>query len=71
VDADSVGVVAGNPVQVVRTNGQICEGVFSLIETEANLESQNVKAKIELSETCAPYLFLNEAVGIKTLSTAS
>jgi hypothetical protein len=55
----------------VRTNGQICEGVFSLIETEANLESQNVKAKIELSETCAPYLFLNEAVGIKTLSTAS
>jgi len=71
VDADSVGVVAGNPVQVVRTNGQICEGVFSLIETEANLESQNVKAKIELSETCAPDLFLNEAVGIKTLSTAS
>ena len=71
VDADRVGVVAGNPVQVVRTNGQICEGVFSLIETEANLESQNVKAKIELSKTCAPDLFLNEAVGIKTLSSSS
>ena len=71
VDADRVGVVAGNPVQVVRTNGQICEGVFSLIETEANLEFQNVKAKIELSKTCAPDLFLNEAVGIKTLSSSS
>ena len=67
VDAGRVGVVAGNPVQVVRTNGQVCEGVFSLIETEANLESQNVKAKIELAQTCAPDLFLNEAVGIQTL----
>lgn len=67
VDAGRVGVVAGNPVQVVRTNGHVCEGVFSLIETEANLESQNVKAKIELAQTCAPDLFLNEAVGIQTL----
>lgn len=67
VDAGRVGVVSGNPVQVVRTNGQVCEGVFSLIETEANLESQNVKAKIELAQTCAPDLFLNEAVGIQTL----
>lgn len=67
VDAGRVGVVAGNPAQVVRTNGQVCEGVFSLIETEANLESQNVKAKIELAQTCAPDLFLNEAVGIQTL----
>jgi multidrug efflux pump subunit AcrA (membrane-fusion protein) len=67
VDTASGGVVVGNPVNVVRINGQTCAGIFSLVGTEANLESQNVKTTIELDAACATTLFLNEAVGIETL----
>ncbi|MAI59350.1 MAG: HlyD family secretion protein [Rhodobacteraceae bacterium] len=66
VEPEKVGVVIGKPVNVVRTNGQVCDGMFSLIGTEANLESQNVKATIELEAGCAAELFLNEAVTIVT-----
>ncbi len=31
VIADSVGVVVNNPVNVIRVNGQICPGTFSLV----------------------------------------
>ena len=41
---------------------------FSVVGTEADLESQNVKAIIDLDPTCAPSMFLNEAVKIETLS---
>ena len=61
------GVVAGNHVNVVRINEQICPGIISLIDTEANMETQNVKITIELDETCASTMFLNEAVNINTL----
>ena len=67
VDTASGDVVVGNPVNVIRVNGQICPGVFSLVGTEADLESQNVKTTIELDASCAPTMFLNEAVGIETL----
>ena len=67
VDTASGGVVVGNPVNVVRINGQTCPGIFSLVGTEANLESQNVKTTIELDAACAKTLFLNEAVEIETL----
>ena len=66
VEPEKVGVVVGKAVNVVRINGQVCGGVFSLIGTEANLESQNVKATIELEAKCAAELFLNEAVSIVT-----
>ena len=61
------GLVAGNHVNVVRINEQICPGIISLIDTEANMETQNVKITIELDETCASTMFLNEAVNINTL----
>ncbi len=67
VDAPSVGVVVGNPVEVIRVNGQSCPGTFTRVGTEANLETQNVKTTIDVDATCAPDLFLNEAVEIKTL----
>ena len=67
VDTASGDVVVGNPVNVIRVNGQICPGAFSLVGTEADLESQNVKTTIELDASCAPTMFLNEAVGIETL----
>ena len=68
VNAEEMGVAVGNPVNVIRTNGQICKGIFSVVGTEADLESQNVKAIIDLDPTCAPSMFLNEAVKIETLS---
>jgi len=68
VNAEEIGVAVGNLVNVIRTNGQICRGIFSLVATEADLESQNVKAIIDLDPTCAPSLFLNEAVKIETVS---
>ncbi|MDG2405022.1 MAG: HlyD family efflux transporter periplasmic adaptor subunit [Paracoccaceae bacterium] len=67
VDTLSGGVVVGNPVNIIRINGQTCPGVFSLVGTEANLESQKVKTTIELDASCAMTMFLNEAVGIETL----
>ena len=67
VNAKEIGVAVGNLVNVIRTNGQICSGIFSLVGTEADLESQNVKAIIDLDPTCAPSMFLNEAVRILTL----
>lgn len=67
VNAKSVGVVVGNPVNVIRINGQICPGIFSLVGTEANLETQNVKITLELDVSCAATMLLNEAVSIKTL----
>ena len=68
VNAKEIGVAVGNLVNVIRTNGQICKGIFSVVGTEADLESQNVKAIIDLDPTCAPSMFLNEAVKIETLS---
>ena len=68
VNAKEIGVAVGNLVNVIRTNGQICGGIFSLVGTEADLESQNVKAIIDLDPTCAPSMFLNEAVKIETVS---
>ena len=68
VNAKEIGVAVGNLVNVIRTNGQICSGIFSLVGTEADLESQNVKAIIDLDPICAPSMFLNEAVKIETVS---
>jgi multidrug resistance efflux pump len=67
VDNAFAGVSVGNPVNIIRINGQTCPGVFSLVGTEANLESQKVKTTIELNAPCALTMFLNEAVGIETL----
>ncbi len=66
VNAQNVGIVVGNSVQIVRINGETCVGTFTLIGTEVNLESQNVKTTIDLDPACAPQMFLNEAVTIKT-----
>jgi len=71
VDTASTGVIIGNPVNVSRINGKICLGIFSSVDTEANLETQNVKTTIKLDASCAKSMFLNEAVEIETLPTNS
>ena len=71
VAGQSFGIAVDKPVDVVRINGDICPGIISLIDTEANLETQNVKITIELNSKCASVMFLNEAVTIKTLSRDS
>ena len=68
VNAEKIGVAVGNLVNVIRTNGKACKGIFSLVGTQADLESQNVKATIDLDPACAPLMFLNEAVKIETVS---
>ena len=68
VAGQSFGIVVGNPVNVVRISKDSCQGTISLIDTQANLETQNVKITIELGSQCAAEMFLNEAVTIKTLS---
>ena len=68
VAGQSFGIVVGNPVDVIRINEDICRGKISLIDTQANLETQNVKITIKLNPQCASIMFLNEAVTIKTLS---
>ena len=68
VAGQSFGIVVGNPVDVIRINEDICRGKISLIDTQANLETQNVKITIKLNPQCASVMFLNEAVTIKTLS---
>ena len=67
VNAEKIGVAVGNSVNVIRTNGKACKGIFSLVGTQADLESQNVKATIDLDPACAPLMFLNEAVKIETV----
>ena len=67
VNAEKIGIAVGNSVNVIRTNGQVCRGIFSLVGTQADLESQNVKATINLDPGCAPLMFLNEAVKIETV----
>ena len=68
VAGQSFGIVVGNPVDVIRINEDICRGKISLIDTQANLETQNVKITIKLNPQCASVMFLNEAVTIRTLS---
>ena len=68
VAGQSFGIVVGSPVDVIRINEDICRGKISLIDTQANLETQNVKITIKLNPQCASVMFLNEAVTIKTLS---
>lgn len=64
------GIAVGSDVRIARVNGQLCDGVFTRFDTEADLENQFVKATIEVDETCAPDLFLNEAVEVETLLDA-
>jgi len=57
VIADTVGVVVDNPVNVIRVNGQICPGIFSGVETEANLENQNVNYNRSRRKLCTINVF--------------
>ena len=65
------GVTIGAPVRIARLNGEACGGTFTWIGTEADLEHQYVKSTIEVEESCAPALFLNEAVEVETLPNPS
>lgn len=65
------GISDGSAVRITRVNGQVCAGTITRFDTEADLENQFVKATIEVDETCAPDLFLNEAVEVEAMLDSS
>ncbi len=58
-------VAVGAAVVVTRVNGEMCDGTITRIDTEADLENQFVEATVDVDPTCAPDLFLNEAVEVQ------
>ncbi len=64
------GIAVGADVRIARVNGQVCNGIYTRFDTEADLENQFVKATIAVDEACAPDMFLNEAVEVETLLDA-
>ena len=71
VSKEASGIVIGAPVSIARINGENCTGTFTWIGTEADLENQYIKSSIEVDETCAPRLYLNEAVEVERLADPS
>jgi len=71
VSQEDSGIAIGAPVSIARINGAACEGAFTWIGTEADLENQYIKSSIEVDEVCAPTLFLNEAVEVERLLNPS
>lgn len=71
VASEPTGVAIGRPVKVERVNGETCAGRFTWIGTEANLENQYVRTRIDVEESCAAALFLNEAVEVEPVPTQS
>ena len=65
-DAERSGLTTGAMVQIARVNGALCPGTISRIDTQADLENQLVQAVVDLDPGCAPALFLNEAVEVRT-----
>ena len=65
-DAERTGLATGETVSVERVNGALCPGTISRIDTQADLENQLVQAVVDLDASCAPGLFLNEAVEVRT-----
>ncbi|MBV2360484.1 HlyD family efflux transporter periplasmic adaptor subunit [Thalassococcus sp. CAU 1522] len=65
------GLAIGAPVVLHRVTGPDCDGTVIQIGTEADLETQYVKATIEVDPTCAPALFLNEAVEVEAASASA
>ncbi|WP_417207713.1 efflux RND transporter periplasmic adaptor subunit [Antarctobacter sp.] len=61
------GIAEGSEVRITRVNDQTCGGTITRFDTEADLENQFVKATIEVDESCAPGLFLNEAVEVEAM----
>ncbi|KHQ53362.1 efflux RND transporter periplasmic adaptor subunit [Mameliella alba] len=70
-ESGPTGISDGSGVRITRVNGQVCAGTITRFDTEADLENQFVKATIEVDETCAPDLFLNEAVEVEAMLDAS
>ncbi len=68
---DASGVTINAPVKIKRFNGEACGGTINWIGTKADVENQFIKTSIEVDESCAPALFLNEAVEVQTLPEAS
>ncbi|WP_439143093.1 HlyD family secretion protein [Planktotalea sp.] len=71
VGEGSSGVSIGAPVKIKRFNGSACNGAINWIGTQADVENQFIKSSIEVDETCAQDLFLNEAVEVQTMVDAS
>jgi len=59
------GLAVDAPVRVLRVNDEACAGTIARIDTEADLENQLVQVTVDVDETCAPRLFLNESVKIE------
>lgn len=64
------GIAQGSEVRITRVNDQTCGGTITRFDTEADLENQFVKATIAVEESCAPDLFLNEAVEVEAMISA-
>ncbi|MGR3501073.1 efflux RND transporter periplasmic adaptor subunit [Pseudaestuariivita sp.] len=58
------GIGTGQPVGFTRVNGDVCGGTVRWVDTEADLETQYVKATLDVDGACASRLFLNEAVEV-------
>lgn len=64
------GLSTGADVMVTRVNGETCGGTITRLDTEADSETQFVEATVDVDESCAPRLFLNEAVEIEAVQGA-
>lgn len=64
------GVSVGSEVRVSRVNGEACGGTITRIDTEADLENQNVELTVDVEPSCALSLFLNESVEIMAVSAS-
>ena len=59
------GLGIGAEVTIRRVNGQECPGSITQLESEADPETQYVEATVDVDESCAPNLFLNEGVEVR------
>lgn len=70
-ESGPTGITQGSGVRITRVNNQSCDGTITRFDTEADLENQFVKATIDVEESCAPDLFLNEAVEVEAMMPAA
>lgn len=63
------GLSIGATVKITRVNGQVCNGAITRFDIEATLESQFVEATVDVEVSCAPSLYLNEAVEVELVQS--
>lgn len=66
----AAGLGMGGSVTVTRVNGAACGGTITRVDSQADSETQFVEATVDLDASCAPDLFLNEAVEVEAVQSA-